>query len=277
MLWKRVLTAIVLLPLVLWALFTLPPTGIAILIGVTVTIATWELTALIGLNTASGRILYTLLMGVFGVSGSMLLLQGGSLFPVFAVASIWWIYAVVHILKEDGTYGGVFGSYFGRLIAGFVVMLPTWLGFLTLYTSDSAAPNLLLYVLVLVWVADSFAYFAGKAWGRHKLAPAVSPGKSIEGVFGGLIGVAIVATGAGLFLWQHEGKDLYIWIALSLLTGAVSVVGDLTESIFKRRAGVKDSGKLLPGHGGMFDRIDALTAAVPVFAFGWHLFKGGVW
>lgn len=277
MLWKRVLTAVILLPLVLWALFALPATGIAILIGVAVIIATWELTALIGLNTVPGRTLYTLLVGVLGVSGSMWLLQGGSLFPVFAVASIWWVYAVVRILKEDGTYGGVFGSYIGRLIAGFVVMLPTWFGFLTLYTGDSEAPNLLLYVLVLVWVADSFAYFAGKAWGRHKLAPAVSPGKSIEGVFGGLIGVAIVATGTGLFLWHHEGKDLYIWIALSLLTGAVSVVGDLTESLFKRRAGVKDSGALLPGHGGMFDRIDALTAAVPVFAFGWHLLKGGMW
>jgi phosphatidate cytidylyltransferase len=277
MLWKRVLTAIVLLPLVLWALFTLPLTGIAVMIGLTVTIATWELTALIGLKTTTGRILYTLLMGVFGVSGSMYLLQGGSLFPVFAVASIWWIYAVVHIVKEDGTYGGVFGSYLGRLIAGFVVMLPTWLGFLTLYTSDSSAPNLLLYVLVLVWVADSLAYFSGKAWGRHKLAPAVSPGKSVEGVLGGLTGVAIVATAAGLYLWHHEGKDLYIWIGLSLLTGAVSVVGDLTESIFKRRASVKDSGALLPGHGGMFDRIDALTAAIPVFAFGWHLFKGSVW
>ncbi|MFV1997450.1 MAG: phosphatidate cytidylyltransferase [Acidiferrobacterales bacterium] len=277
MLWKRVLTAIVLIPLVLWALFSLPATGIAILIGVIVTIATWELTALIGLNTATGRILYTLLMGVFGVSGSMLLLQGGSLLPVFAVAFIWWTYAAIHILKEDGTYGGVFRSHVGRLIAGFIVMLPTWLGFLALYTTDSARPNLLLYVLVLVWVADSFAYFAGKAWGRHKLAPAVSPGKSIEGVLGGLLGVAIVATGAGLFLWQYEGMDLYVWIVLSLLTGIVSVVGDLTESLFKRRAGVKDSGTLLPGHGGMFDRIDALTAAVPVFVFGWQLFKGGAW
>jgi len=277
MLWKRVLTAIVLLPLVLWALFFLPPIGIAILIGVIMTIATWEFTALAGLNTATGRILYTLIVGVFGVSGSMLLLQGGSLWPVFAVASIWWLYAFVHILKEDGTYGGAFSNHVGRLIAGFVVMLPAWLGFLALYTSDSAAPNLLLYVLVLVWVADSFAYFAGRAWGRHKLAPAVSPGKSIEGVFGGLIGVAIVAVVAGLFLWQFVGKDLYWWIALSLLTGAFSVVGDLTESLFKRRAGAKDSGALLPGHGGMFDRIDALTAAVPVFAFGWYLFKGGAW
>jgi len=276
MLWKRVLTAAVLLPLVLWALFTLPPAGIAILIGVAVTIATWELGALVELKATLSRALYTLLVVVFGVAGSTWLLRGGSLLPLFAVACIWWVYAVIHILKEDGSYGGVFGHSSGRLVAGLLVMLPTWLGFLALYINDSAAPNLLLYVLVLVWVADSLAYFSGKAWGRHKLAPAVSPGKSIEGVIGGLAGVAIVATIAGVFLWQHEGKALLFWIVLSLLTGAISVVGDLTESIFKRRAGVKDSGRLLPGHGGMFDRIDALTSAVPVFAFGWLMMNGAV-
>lgn len=275
MLWKRVLTAAVLLPLVLWALFALPPTGIAILIGVIVAIATWELAALIGLTTMPGRALYTIIVVGFGVSGSVWLLQGGSLLPLYAVACLWWIYAVIRIFKEDGSYGGVFGTFVGRLIAGLLVMLPTWLGFLVLYIKDPAAPNLLLYVLVLVWVADSLAYFSGRAWGRHKLAPAVSPGKSVEGVIGGLVGVVIVATIAGIFLWQHEGKTLLFWIVLSLLTGVISVVGDLTESIFKRRAGVKDSGRLLPGHGGMFDRIDALTSAIPVFAFGWLMMNGG--
>jgi len=277
MLWKRVLTAAVLLPLVLWALFALPPWGIAILIGTAVTIATWELTRLINLNSVLLRALYTILMIVISVAGSIWLLRGGSLLPLYAVACMWWIYAVIHIFREDGNYGGVFGNQVGRLAAGFSVMLPTWLGFLELYTADLSAPRLLLYVLVLVWVADSFAYFTGRAWGRHKLAPAVSPGKSIEGVIGGLVGVAIVAAAAGLFIWQHEGMALLAWLLLSLLTGAFSVVGDLTESIFKRRADVKDSGKLLPGHGGMFDRIDALTAAVPVFAFGWILFKRVYW
>lgn len=277
MLWKRVLTAIVLLPLLLWALFALPPTGIAVLIGIAVTIATWELTVLIELKTLFSRLLYTLLMVVFGVAGSIWLLRQGSLLPVFAVACAWWVYAVFHIMREDGSYGRVFGNFVSRMIAGYLVLVPAWLGFLSLYTSDSAAPRLLLYVLVLVWVADTFAYFVGKAWGRHKLAPVISPGKSLEGAFGGLVGVAIVATAAGQFLWQYEGKALLIWIGLSLLTGAVSVVGDLIESIFKRRVGAKDSGTLLPGHGGMFDRIDALAAAIPVFAFGWQLTDGAAW
>ena len=229
---------------------------------------------LIGLKTIPSRLLYTIIVVVFGVSGSTWLLQGGSLLALFAVACGWWIYAVLHILKEDGSYGGVFGNSVGKIIAGLLVMVPTWLAFLALYISDPDAPNVLLYVLVLVWVADSLAYFSGRAWGRHKLAPAVSPGKSVEGAIGGLLGVAVVATTAGTFIWQYGGKDLLFWIALSLLTGAISVVGDLTESIFKRRAGVKDSGKLLPGHGGMFDRIDALTSAVPVFAFGWLIMNG---
>jgi phosphatidate cytidylyltransferase len=152
-------------------------------------------------------------------------------------------------------------------------MVPTWLGFLLLYSADQNAPFLLLYVLVLVWVADSLAYFTGRTWGRHKLAPKVSPGKSIEGVVGGLVGVVIFAYLAGRYFWDLRDMALLSWTMASLIAGAVSVIGDLTESIFKRRAGVKDSGHLLPGHGGMFDRIDALTAAIPVFAFEWLLLQ----
>ena len=194
--------------------------------------------------------------------------------PLVLVAGIWWIYATIHIVREDGSFGGIFGSKYGRMIAGVVIMLPCWLAFLYLFVVDSAAPRLLLYVLVLVWIADSFAYFTGRAWGKHKLAPAVSPGKSVEGVIGGLSGVAIVALLGGHYLWHLSGQALILWVAVSLVTGAISVVGDLIESIFKRRAGVKDSGHLLPGHGGMFDRIDALTAAIPVFALGWMMLLG---
>lgn len=277
MLWQRVLTAVALLPPLLWALFALPSTGIAILIGVVVTVATWELTVLIGLSTLYGRFLYTSLIVTFGTVGSLWLLQQESLLPVFAVATGWWLYALFYIFRRDRNLGGVFTNVVSRMVAGCMVMVPTWLGFLALYTSDIEAPSLLVYVLVLVWVADTFAYFSGKAWGRTRLAPTISPGKSVEGAIGGLVGVVIVATVAGQFYWQHEGVALFMWIGLSLLTGAVSVVGDLTESAFKRHVGVKDSGTLLPGHGGMFDRIDALTAALPVFAFGWQLTGGAAW
>jgi phosphatidate cytidylyltransferase len=271
MLWKRVATAVVLLPLLLLALFKLPATGIAVVIAVAVMIATWEMAALIGFDRLWQRLAYVGGIGVAGVSGSIGLLEGGNVMPPVLVAGLWWFYATIHIAREDGSFGGVFGSKFGRMIAGIVIMLPCWLAFLYLFVVDSAAPRLLLYVLVLVWIADSFAYFTGRAWGKHKLAPSVSPGKSVEGVLGGLAGVAVVALMGGYYLWDLSGQVLILWLVVSLVTGAISVVGDLTESIFKRRAGVKDSGQLLPGHGGMFDRIDALTAAIPVFALGWMM------
>lgn len=273
MLWKRVITAVVLLPLVLLALFKLPVQGVAILIGAAVMTATWELSALIGFRQPWQRMLFVATILVAGIFGSIWLLRGGNVTPVLGVACVWWIYAIVHIVREDGSYGGVFGSVAGRIMAGTLVIVPTWLGFLLLYSADQNAPSLLLYVLVLVWVADSLAYFTGRTWGRHKLAPKVSPGKSIEGVFGGLVGVVLFAYLAGRYFWDLRDMALLSWIMASLIAGAISVIGDLTESIFKRRAGVKDSGHLLPGHGGMFDRIDALTAAIPVFAFEWLLLQ----
>lgn len=280
MLWKRVITAVVLALLLLGALFALPPTGIAILIGVVVTIATWELTLLLELKSLSSRIIYTLLVVGLGIVGSIWILKEGSLFPVFAIAVSWWIYAfyyVVSAANENQKSGSVFDHMGSRMVIGLLIMVPTWLAFLMLYITDPAAPNLLLYALLLVWVADTFAYFSGKAWGRTKLAPSISPGKSVEGVVGGLIGVAILATVAGHYFWQYDGQHLIVLIVLSLVVGAISIVGDLIESVFKRRVGVKDSGTLLPGHGGLFDRIDALTAAIPVFAFGWQITNGASW
>jgi len=276
MLWKRVATAVVLLPLLLLALFKLPATGIAVLIALAIMLATWEMTALIGFPNIGQRVFYSSALGIAGIAGSIWLLDGGEITVFLYSALVWWIYATIHIVREDGSFGGVFGSKTGRMLAGALIMVPTWLAFIFLFVVDNSAPALLLYVLVLVWVADSFAYFTGRALGKHKLAPAVSPGKSVEGVIGGLSGVVLTALIGGYYIWDLTGQALALWLAVSVVTGAVSVVGDLIESIFKRRAGVKDSGHLLPGHGGMFDRIDALTAAIPVFAVGWvTLLKAG--
>ncbi len=122
----------------------------------------------------------------------------------------------------------------------------------------------LLFALLIVWVADSGAYFAGKALGRVKLAPAISPGKTWEGVIGGLVLVAALAIGVGL--WRD--LNIGVFVPFCLAIGAISVVGDLTVSMFKRTAGVKDSGSLFPGHGGVLDRIDSVAAAAPLFALG---------
>lgn len=120
--------------------------------------------------------------------------------------------------------------------------------------------------MILIWTADSFAYFAGRRWGRVKLAPQISPGKTREGVYGALIGSALC--GALLHWLRPETGSLSVLVLLSVTIALFSVVGDLFESLLKRQAGLKDSGTLLPGHGGVLDRIDSLTAAAPVFLFG---------
>jgi len=156
-----------------------------------------------------------------------------------------------------------------RLAMGLWVLLPTWVGFSVLRESGAAW---LLFVLLLVWGADIGAYFVGRALGRHKLAPRVSPGKTWEGVAGGLMVTALLAI---VFAsWQSLGVagGLMLMLATAVVT-LVSVLGDLLESMLKRHRGIKDSSQLLPGHGGVLDRVDSLTAAVPLFALlsGWLL------
>jgi phosphatidate cytidylyltransferase len=148
--------------------------------------------------------------------------------------------------------------------AGFAVLVPAGLAMVWL------EPLAVLLVLVLVWIADSAAYFVGRAWGRRKLAPTVSPGKTWEGVAGGLVGAVLYAIIIALF------TDRGAWLALvatAILLGMVSIVGDLFESAAKRQAGVKDSGTLLPGHGGILDRIDSATAALPLAALIWPIVR----
>jgi len=136
--------------------------------------------------------------------------------------------------------------------------------------SQNSIPGLVLFVLVLIWVADSAAFFVGRRFGRHKLASRVSPGKSWEGVAGGLLAVVLLAAGIAVAN-QPAIESPLLFVILSFAVAAASVLGDLVESLFKRRAGVKDSGTLIPGHGGVLDRIDSLTAAGPFFAAGWLL------
>ncbi|THF67824.1 MAG: phosphatidate cytidylyltransferase, partial [Methylophaga nitratireducenticrescens] len=126
-------------------------------------------------------------------------------------------------------------------------------------------PVLVLYVLVSVWLADTGGYFAGKRWGKHALATAISPNKTLEGLAGAMILVAVWSVIAYL-MGIAANLSLIVWIGISLVTGLISVSGDLFESLFKRSYQIKDSGHLLPGHGGMLDRVDSLLAAVPFFA-----------
>ncbi len=181
---------------------------------------------------------------------------------VSALAAAWWI-----VLAPFWMWRGVRATqqtWIGA--AGFVVLVPAGLAILAL------APLQVLVVLVLVWIADTAAYFVGRAWGRRKLAPAISPGKTWEGAAGGLIGALAYAI-IGAFWFQGIAWAPYL--AAAALLAMVSIVGDLFESAAKRQAGVKDSGSLLPGHGGILDRIDSATASLPLAALLWPLVKAG--
>jgi phosphatidate cytidylyltransferase len=179
---------------------------------------------------------------------------------LFVLAAFFWI-VVAPLWMWHGVRGeGV--TWLGA--AGAAVLLPSGLAMTAL------EPLAVLLTLLLVWIADTAAYFVGRAWGKRKLAPAISPGKTWEGAMGGLVGAALYAIILAFFTQQGAWLAL---VATALLIGMASIVGDLFESAVKRRAGVKDSGALLPGHGGILDRIDSATASLPIAALVWPVLR----
>ena len=201
------------------------------------------------------------LAGAFMASGSELFERA-----VLIAGFAFWIAALGWVLGyQRGQSPRVLDAMALRFVTGWLVLVPCWVALVRLHDER---PALVMFLLLLIWGADSAAYFAGRRFGRRKLASRVSPGKSWEGVLGGLAAVALLALASALL----EGADmpwLALFVALSLFVAAASVLGDLAESLFKRLADLKDSGTLIPGHGGVLDRIDSLTAAAPIFALGW--------
>lgn len=269
MLKLRILSALVLVPLVVWALFAWPRAWFASLLGFFIIIGAWEWATLIGLRAWFVRLLYVLMLGLAGVG---LIIDSTWIQPLLGVAAAFWLWVFIELLVYRDARAGFLATRPGQLLAGFLVLLPAWI--VPIWLSDFPSGKwIALYVMVIVWGADTAAYFAGHRWGRHKLAPHVSPGKTWEGVAGGLVMAAILAAGTGVAGFNYSAGDLFFWLVLSVSIALVSVLGDLFESRVKRAAGVKDSGVLIPGHGGVLDRIDAFTAAAPVFALAWLLWR----
>jgi phosphatidate cytidylyltransferase len=186
------------------------------------------------------------------------------------LALLFWLVALLLVKTYPASAG--FSRVPQRLAMGLLVLVPAWFAVSSLRASDNGVA-LLLMLLLLVWGADIGAYAAGKTWGRRKLLPAVSPGKTVEGASGGLAVCMLVGLGFSFWLELTLQASVSL-VLLSLLTGMVSVLGDLLESMLKRERGIKDSGQLLPGHGGVLDRIDSLTAAAPVFYAGLYFITG---
>ena len=282
MLKERVLSAIVMVIVALAAIFWLPPLALTIALSALVVLGMWEWAQFVGFKSQMSRVV------VAGVTACILLLlvvantdyinaarfmTDLSVIALF-IACVWWLAALILVVTYPNSAKLWAKSVVAKFLFGICTLFPFLIGLLAIrfnnYTLDAyQGTYLLLYAFLLVWGADSGAYFFGRALGKHKLAPKVSPGKSWEGALGGLFTSGVIAF-AFLQATPNDvfGRTLEMmpFIAVSVATVAISVLGDLAESMFKRQAGIKDSSNLIPGHGGILDRVDSLTAAIPFFA-----------
>ena len=267
MLRQRILSALVMVPLVVFSVLFLDQALFAVLMGVVVLIGAWEWSALTPLQETGVR--YGYLGLIFSATVVAWYFAPSEVFvnSVLWLAMAWWLFVLFWITRPD--IGREVSSLHTTMkaILGLGLLISTWLALVVLHSRPDQGPYWVMFVLVLVWVADSGAYFSGRAFGRNKLAPAVSPGKTWEGVFGALVACSLFAYAYGRFL-DLRGALLSSFVLVCVVTVLFSIAGDLLESLLKRQRAVKDSGTLIPGHGGMLDRIDSLLAAAPVFLFG---------
>ena len=255
MLKQRVITGLIALAVLLVVLFLMSPLAVKVVIAALMLAGAWEWSGFLKLESSGARIGYVgliavLLAAVVGLGDERIVEW------VFKAALAWWLVALMWVFMFPTPIPRVAGW-----ICGALVLIPTYVAIISLHTLQ---PALLLFVLVLVWATDIGAYFVGKRFGRVKLAPNISPGKTWEGVLGGLLLAAVLVLAGSRWL----ETDLAVLLPFCLAVAIISIIGDLTVSMFKRNAGVKDSGRLFPGHGGVLDRIDSVTAAAPLFALG---------
>lgn len=268
MLKQRIITALVLVVLFLGLLFLVPIQWFAITVAAIILLGGWEWANLSNLNRAL-RFVFLALLGAALVGTADYVFQMDFARPdlehtrqILAVACGWWALAFLWVQGYPAS-AMLWGNRWVRGLIGLVVLVPAWLSVVILRGLDHGA-WMVLFVVAVVVFADVGAYFVGRKFGKHKLAREVSPGKSWEGFFGGLGACLILALGVSV-LFELPLKNTVLFSFGVLVTALASVIGDLVESMFKRHRGIKDSSRILPGHGGILDRLDSLTAALPVF------------
>jgi phosphatidate cytidylyltransferase len=269
MLERRVLTAAVLAPLFVLAVLKLPAVWFALLLALVVLPGAWEWTGLSGYSGRARRVAGTAVTGF--LMAAAYFFHDTIAEPLLIVTCAAWLLVSAALLRNRRS-GPLHWPAPARWLSGAWVLVPAWLAVSGLQRAEPVAA---LMLFLLVWSADSAAYFAGRSWGRRRLAPAISPGKTVEGVLGALAAALFVAA---LFLaYWRPGAGAAAGLALwSFFVVLVSIAGDLFESNWKRLGSIKDSGTLLPGHGGVLDRIDSMTAAAPFFALGWLWWFGSI-
>lgn len=268
MLATRIITAVIGVPLAVAAILFLPTIAVALVFACLMLLGAWEWGGLLRLDgfwrgAFVGLVMLVMLL-VEALRSSTL--AGGSENFVIALGCAWWLFAVYWIPRFPGGWARIMGRTDMGALVGVIALTAPLTAITFIHQSDNG-PLLLLVLFFIVWGADTGAYFAGRAYGRHKLAPNVSPGKTREGAVGGVLAAVLIAGIASWMLgyeWARTMGMMFLgcWVAL------MSIVGDLTISMFKRHAGLKDSGHLVPGHGGVLDRFDSFIAAAPWFVAG---------
>ena len=264
MLRQRIITALILLPLVIFGILKLDTEVFALILAAIILLGGSEWCRMAGIKLKLQQLIFLALLAA-ALWFAWLNIANSQFIELLLWSTLgWWLLALVWVLIYPNGANMWYGNLLLRVVAGLFILVPTWLALVKLQAELLYGPERVLFLMVLIWIADSGAYFSGRKFGRNKLAPKVSPGKSWEGVIGGAIASVIAAwlitmnfsLGLG---FSATAAVTYVLIIL------ISVLGDLTESMYKRRAGIKDSGAILPGHGGILDRIDSLTSAAPIF------------
>jgi phosphatidate cytidylyltransferase len=283
---QRILTSLVLAPLALLLVFYTPLTLFSYIAGAIVLIGAWEWSAFMGLCDKLKRFAFVVFIALLlallnwhwpieslWIDGQLV----GDANYIFTLSFSWWVVATYLVWRYPAMAKAWNDGIVMRAIAGILTLVPLWLALNTLRSANYLESThfgsiLILVVLGIVWSADIGAYFTGKNFGKHKLMPKVSPNKTIEGLAGGVIAAVTFV----LVFCHFSDVDMAVWPIYAVMTifiALFSAIGDLLESMFKREAGLKDSGSCLPGHGGILDRLDSLTAAAPIFVlcYAWTL------
>jgi phosphatidate cytidylyltransferase len=263
---QRIATALLITPFFIAIILLLPTLAFAAFIGALCLVALWEWTRLSGMRSRPWRAVFISL-----AAAAMLALwccrDTWFWWPVISAGAAWWVFAIAWLGRFSFAASPTREHLIIKLVAGALAVLPAWTALMKMHLGQETLHTWALYALVLVWGADTFAYLAGSRWGTTKLAPKISPGKTVAGVYGALAGSALIAVIGG-WLLDVRGMTLLALVVLAMISVLFSIVGDLFESLIKRHASVKDSGSLFPGHGGVCDRLDGAFAALPIFVLG---------
>ena len=260
MLIQRIITALILAPIVVFGILFLNPSWFSLFVGIMVVIASWDYCGLIKLHLFSNKSFYII---VILACAFMLAISPSILEAALYFTLAWWIIAFFIVVSHPKNSNLLNQNMTINLVNGLFLFVPMAASLAILHSQER---SLVLLLLLYIWAADIGAYFSGRRFGNKKLCPNVSPNKTWEGVYGGVILTQLVAIAYVLSTIESPTlKDFLVFCFLALLVSIVSILGDLFESVLKRISNQKDSGNILPGHGGLLDRIDSLTASAPLF------------